>query len=149
MQNLNFPNYHFKYKKVKDKTYIFDIVRKKFYLLTPEEWVRQHILHYLIFTKKYSKNLIAVEKKIEINQTFRRFDVVVFNHNMQAYILIECKSPDVKISQSTFDQINQYNWLIKAPYLFLTNGMKHYICLVDFNKNNYQFIKELPENLYL
>ncbi len=143
-QKLNFPTYDFKLIKQDSKIYIFDIVRKKYILLNPEEWVRQHVLHYLITEKKYPVNLIAVEKQLIINQNKRRFDLVVFNRKMQAEILIECKAPEVQINQKTFDQANQYNWLLKAPYLFLTNGKKHYICQINFEQNKVQFIKELP-----
>jgi len=145
MQKLNFPAYEFQLKKQTDKVYIFDIIRKKFVVLTPEEWVRQHTLRYLIEEKKYPQNLIAVEKQLKINQTKRRFDIVVFNKNMQPEILVECKAPNIKITQITFDQANQYNWLLKAPYLFLTNGLKHYICQINFDENNYRFLPELPE----
>jgi len=146
MQTLNFPSYNFRLKKQANKVYIFDIIRKKFVVLTPEEWVRQHAIRYLKEEKKYPENLIAVEKQLEINQTKRRFDIVVFNRQMQAQILVECKAPGVNITQETFDQANQYNHLLKAPYLFMTNGLKHYICEIDFDKNHYRFLSELPEN---
>ncbi len=146
MQKLNFPEYDFKLKKQDGKLLIFDVIRKKNVVLTPEEWVRQHTLQYLIHDKNYPKNLIAVEKELQINQTKRRFDIVVFNRQMHPQILVECKAPSVKIAQNTFDQANQYNWLLKAPFLFLTNGMKHYICQIDFEANQFRFLKELPEN---
>ena len=146
MQKLNFPEYDFQLKKQDDKWLIFDPIRKKFYVLTPEEWVRQHTLQYLIQDKNYPKSLIAVEKELQINQTKRRFDIVVFNHRMTPEILVECKAPHIAISQKTFDQANQYNWLLKAPFLFLTNGLKHYICQIDFEANQFKFLKELPDN---
>ncbi len=146
MQRLNFPTYSFKYQHNANGTYIFDVIRKDYFLLTAEEWVRQHVIHYLIREKNYSTSLIAVEKQLNINQLKRRFDIVVFNKEMQAEILIECKAPEVKISQKTFDQANQYNWLLKAPYLFLTNGLKHYICQINFKDGNFEFLKELPSN---
>jgi len=145
MQKLNFPEYDFQLKKQDDKWLIFDPIRKKYYVLTPEEWVRQHTLQYLIQNKNYPKNLISVEKELQINQTKRRFDIVVFNHRMTPEILVECKAPHISINQKTFDQANQYNWLLKAPYLFLTNGLKHYICQINFETNQFQFLKELPE----
>jgi len=145
MQKLNFPVYNFKYKNTENKPYIFDIIRKGFYSLTPEEWVRQHMIHYLIQEKKYSPQLIAIEKQLNINGLKRRFDIVVFNKKLQPHILIECKAPTVPISQKTFDQANQYNWLLKAPFLILTNGLKHYICKIDFEQNKYQFLTEIPE----
>ena len=146
MQKLNFPTYDFQLKKQDDKWLIFDPIRKKYYVLTPEEWVRQHTLQYLIQNKKYPKNLIAVEKELQINQTKRRFDIVVFNREMCPEILVECKAPGIAITQKTFDQANQYNWLLKAPFLFLTNGLKHYICQINFEANQFKFIKELPDN---
>ncbi len=146
MQKLNFPAYQFRYKNRENKPYIFDIIRKGYYLLTPEEWVRQHIIHYLIEEKNYSPQLISVEKQLNINGLKRRFDVVVFNKKMQPFILIECKAPHIPINQNTFDQANRYNWLLKAPFLILTNGLKHYICQIDFEQNNYRFLKEIPEN---
>ena len=145
MQKLNFPQYDFQLKKQDNKWLIFDPIRKKYYVLTPEEWVRQHTLQYLIQNKNYPKNLIAVEKELQINQTKRRFDIVVFNHLMTPEILIECKAPHIVINQKTFDQANQYNWLLKAPLLFLTNGLKHYICQIDFEANQFKFLKELPK----
>ncbi len=145
MQKLNFPDYDFKLKQQAGRWFIFDPVRKKYYVLTPEEWVRQHVLQYLIIDKKYPLQWIAVEKELHINRTKRRFDIVVFNHEMKPEILVECKAPQVAVTQKTFDQANQYNWLIKAPYLFLTNGLKHYICRIDFMNNKYEFLKELPE----
>jgi len=145
MYELNFPTYHFKLEKRANKIYIFDEIRRQYVQLTPEEWVRQHTLHYLIQDKRYSKSLIAVEKQLMINQTKRRFDIVVFNRQMQPHLLVECKAPNIKINQKTFDQANQYNWLLKAPYLFLTNGLKHYICQINFKEQTYQFLKELPK----
>ncbi len=143
-QKLQFPAYDFKLKKQDSKIYIFDIARKKYILLTPEEWVRQHVLHYLINEKNYPVNLIAVEKQLIINQNKRRFDLVVFNRELKPEILIECKAPEVSVTQKTFDQANQYNWLLKAPYLFLTNGKKHYICQIDFEQKKLKFLTELP-----
>ncbi len=109
--------------------------------------MRQHVIRYLIDEKKYPENWIAVEKQLEINRNKRRFDIVVFNRQLQPQILVECKAPSVNITQESFDQVNQYNWLLKAPYLFLTNGLKHYICKIDFTENNYRFVPELPENI--
>ncbi len=146
MLKLNFPEYNFKLKKQDGKSLIFDPIRKKYYILTPEEWIRQHTLQYLILEKKYPISLIAVEKELQINHTKRRFDIVVFNREMTPEILVECKAPTIEISQKTFDQANQYNWLLKAPYLFLTNGLKHYICQIDFEANQFKFLKELPQN---
>ncbi len=146
MLKLNFPEYDFKLKQQDEKALIFDPVRKKYCVLTPEEWVRQHTLQYLIVDKKYPLQWIAVERELHINQTKRRFDIVVYNRQMNPEILVECKAPNIALTQKTFDQANQYNWLLKAPYLLLTNGLKHYICQIDFEANQFKFLKELPEN---
>ncbi len=146
MYKLNFPTYDFQLKKQNGKWLILDTIRHKYLVLTPEEWVRQHTIQYLIHDKAYPKNLIAVEKELKINQTKRRFDIVVFNKQMKPQILVECKAPNIPVTQKTFDQANQYNWLLKAPYLFLTNGMKHYICKIDFEANQFKFLKDLPKN---
>ncbi len=144
MQELNFPAYSFKYKNTQNKPYIFDVIRKGYYLLTPEEWVRQHMIRFLIEEKKYSPQLIAVEKQLEINGLKKRFDIVVFNKNMKPYILVECKAPHIKIDQQAFDQANRYNLLLKAPYLILTNGLKHLIFEINFEARQYRFLSQIP-----
>lgn len=145
MQNLNFPTYSFRFKNSENNVAIFDEIRKKFILLTPEEWVRQHTLHYLIQDKNYPKSHINVEKLIKINTLNKRYDIVVFQPNGEIFLLIECKAPEVAISQQTFDQIARYNLTLKAKYLMLTNGINHYFCQMDFENEKYIFLKELPK----
>jgi hypothetical protein len=145
MQKLNFPVYSFRFKNSKNKVSIFDEIRKKFILLTPEEWVRQHVIQFLLQEKKYPKSLINVEKLIKINNLNKRYDGVVFQPNGEIFLLIECKAPEVPISQNTFDQIARYNLVLKAKYLMVTNGMNHYFCQMDFKNEKYVFLKELPE----
>lgn len=145
MIKLNFPNYSFRFKNSENKTYIFDVIRKKFLLLTPEEWVRQHVLNYLIEDLKYPKSLINVEKLVNVNGLKRRYDIVVFNTDGSFFLLVECKAPEVQISQATFDQIAQYNFVLKAENLMVTNGLNHYFCQMDFENEKYVFLKELPE----
>ena len=142
---MNFPTYSFRFKNSENKVAIFDEIRKKFILLTPEEWVRQHTLHYLIQDKNYPKSHINVEKLIKINTLNKRYDIVVFQPNGEIFLLIECKAPEVAISQQTFDQIARYNLTLKAKYLMLTNGINHYFCQMDFENEKYIFLKELPE----
>jgi hypothetical protein len=144
MQNLNFPTYSFRFKNSENKVAIFDEIRKKFILLTPEEWVRQNTLQYLIQDNKYPKSHINVEKVIKINNLSKRYDVVVFQPNGEIFLLIECKAPEVPISQNTFDQIARYNLVLKAKYLMVTNGLNHYFCQMDFENEKYIFLKELP-----
>lgn len=145
MQKLNFPNYSFRFKNSENKVSIFDEIRKKFILLTPEEWVRQHVVQFLLQDKKYPKSYINVEKLIKINDLSKRYDVVVFQPNGEIFLLIECKAPEVPISQQTFDQIARYNLVLKAKYLMVTNGLNHYFCQMDFENEKYVFLKELPE----
>ncbi|HLO73337.1 MAG TPA: type I restriction enzyme HsdR N-terminal domain-containing protein [Flavobacterium sp.] len=145
MQNLNFPNYSFRFKNSENKIAIFDEIRKKFILLTPEEWVRQHVVQFLLQDKKYPKSYINVEKLIKINNLSKRYDGVVFQPNGEIFLLIECKAPDVPITQNTFDQIARYNLVLKAKYLMVTNGLNHYFCQMDFENEKYVFLKELPE----
>ncbi|MDO4728627.1 MAG: type I restriction enzyme HsdR N-terminal domain-containing protein [Bacteroidota bacterium] len=144
MQQLNFPNYEFRFKNNKNKLFIFDSVRKKFIQLTPEEWVRQHIVRYLVEDKKYPLSLINVEKAIKIGNLTKRYDVVVYNLDKSINLLIECKAPEVEITQNTFDQIARYNLVLKAQYLILTNGINTYTCQIDFEKERYIFLKEIP-----
>ena len=145
MQKLNFPVYSFRFKNSENKVSIFDEIRKKFILLTPEEWVRQHVVQFLLQDKKYPKSYINVEKLIKINDLSKRYDGVVFEPNGEIFLLIECKAPEVPISQQTFDQIARYNLVLKAKYLMVTNGLNHYFCQMDFENEKYVFLKELPE----
>ena len=144
MQNLNFPKYDFRFKSNKNKTLIFDIIRKIFVVLTPEEWVRQHVLQFLITEKKYPKSLINVEKQIKLHETIKRYDIVVFNSNGSIRIIVECKAPSIKTNQETFDQIARYNFVLNAEYLLVTNGLEHYNCQMDYQNEKYIFLKELP-----
>ena len=144
MQNLNFPSYNFRFKNSENKVSIFDDIRKKFIILTPEEWVRQHIVQFLLQEKKYPKSYINVEKLIKVNDLNKRYDIVVFKPNGELFLLIECKSPDVKITQETFDQIARYNLKLNAQFLMVTNGLNHYFCQRDFEKETYIFLEELP-----
>jgi type I site-specific restriction endonuclease len=144
MVSLHFPTYSFKIKSKENKPYIWDEIRKKYLLLTPEEWVRQHTVQYLIQEKKYSPDWMAIEKQFSINNIHKRADIVVFNKKMLPYIIVECKAPNVKITQETFDQIARYNLALDAKYLMLTNGLQHFYCQMNFEKKTYVFLEELP-----
>lgn len=124
---------------------VFDNIRRKFIVLTPEEWVRQHVVHYLLAEKHYPKSLINVEKMLKVNGLTKRYDVVVFNPDGSIKILVECKAPDVAISQTVFDQIARYNLVMEAEFLMVTNGLNHYFCRMDFEAEQYIFLKSLPE----
>jgi hypothetical protein len=145
MQKLNFPSFMFRFKNSENKVAIFDEIRKKFIILTPEEWVRQHVIQYLLQVKKYPKSYINVEKNIKINDLNKRYDIVVYQPNGSIYLLIECKAPEITINQQTFDQIAKYNLVLNAKYLMVSNGLNHYFCQMDFENEKYIFLKELPE----
>lgn len=144
MQKLNFPSFSFRFKNSENKLSIFDEIRKKFIILTPEEWVRQHVVWFLISEKKYSKNYINIEKSITINKRKKRYDIVVYKPDGSIFLLVECKAPDVVITQETFDQIARYNLVLKADYLMITNGLEHFFCQMDFIEKKYTFLQELP-----
>ncbi|SMC71607.1 type I restriction enzyme HsdR N-terminal domain-containing protein [Cellulophaga tyrosinoxydans] len=145
MQVLNFPAYDFRFKNTENKVYIFDVVRKKFVVLQPEEWVRQHVIHYLIFEKNYPLSLINVEKQLRVNNLKRRYDIVVFEPNGAIQILIECKAPEVSITQITFDQIARYNMQLQSEYLMVTNGLQHFYCKIDHKQEKYTFLENIPD----
>ena len=145
MQQLNFPIYNFRFKNSENKVSIFDEIRKKFIILTPEEWVRQHVVRFLLEEKKYPKSLINVEKVLSVNGLRKRYDVVVFNPDGSIFVLVECKAPEIKTAQATFDQIARYNLALKAQFLMVTNGHNHYFCQMDFENEKYAFLKELPD----
>jgi hypothetical protein len=145
MQQLQFPTYSFRFKNSENKVAIFDEIRKKFIIITPEEWVRQHVVQFLLQNKKYPKSYINVEKTLKINDLKKRYDVVVYNPDGSILILVECKAPEIKISQHTFDQIARYNMTLKSEYLMVTNGLNHYFCKMDYEKEQYDFLSELPD----
>jgi len=143
MFKLNFPSFEFNLKNRDNKSYIFDIIRKKFILLTPEEWVRQHVVSYLI-NHGVSKNHIGVEKKIIVNKLTKRFDVVVFRRDGSVKLLVECKAPNIKISKKVFDQTSIYNKNLNSEFMMITNGLVHYFFKIDNSTKTYNFIKEFP-----
>ena len=144
MQNLNFPKYNFRFKSNENKTLIFDIIRKKFVVLTTEEWVRQHTIHFLTSEKKYPISHINVEKQLQLNDMVKRYDIVVFNKDRTIKIIVECKAPSIKTNQQTFDQIARYNLVLKSETLMVTNGLEHFFCKMDFANKKYLFLKDLP-----
>ena len=141
---LNLPPYPFKIKQESSCRFIFDEIRKKYLVLTPEEWVRQHLVQYIIREKNYPKSLIKLEGGLRLNTLQKRTDVVVFDNRGHKILMIECKAPSVKITQEVFDQIARYNIVHRVPLLFVSNGLHHYYCKIDFEQKNYKFIEELP-----
>ncbi|NVO20009.1 MAG: type I restriction enzyme HsdR N-terminal domain-containing protein [Bacteroidetes bacterium] len=144
MQNLNFPLFHFRFDRKRDKELIFDPVRKKFVNLSPEEWVRQNMLCYLVEIGEVPLSLIGVEKQLLLNGLKKRFDLVVFDRSGIPVMLIECKAPSVGIKQEVFDQAARYNMQLKARYFLITNGLEHYCCKIDYQKGAYDFIEGIP-----
>lgn len=144
MQKLNFTEYTFRFKSSENKTLVFDEIRKKFVVLTPEEWVRINTVQFLLKEKNYPKSLINVEKQLKLNNTVKRYDTVVFNTDGSIFLIVECKAPSVAINQLTFDQIARYNLALEAQYLMVTNGLEHFYCQMDFENERYVFLKEIP-----
>lgn len=144
LQPLNLPPYPFKIRDDNGQLTLFDEIRKKNIVITPEEWVRQHFVQYLIRQKNYPKTLIKLEGGHKLNGMPKRSDIIIFNPEGQKILLVECKAPSVTIDQKVFDQIAHYNIVHKIALLAVTNGLKHYYCHIDFVKESYKFIEELP-----
>src|SRR5690606_17204591 len=144
MQKLNFPDYSFRFKNSENKIAAFDEIRKKFIILTPEEWVRLHTVQYLKVEKLFPLSYINVEKQLMLGKVIKRYDVVVFNAEGGIHLIVECKAPSIKITQATFDQIARYNMNLKAKYLMVTNGLDHFFCRMDYEAEKYIFLEELP-----
>lgn len=144
MEKLNLPTYSFNIKLIEQRKYIFDFIRKKFVILTPEEWVRQNFLKYLVDEKKYPASLIAVEKEFKLNDLSKRSDAVVYNRTGKPVLIVECKATNVKIDQNVFDQIARYNMKLNVDFLVVTNGLSHFCCKIDYEKKQYMFLKEIP-----
>lgn len=144
MYELNFPSYNVRVEKKNGMVSIYDVIRKKMVKLTPEEWVRQHVVHFLLEHKTYPATLMAVEVGMEIQTMKRRADIVCYDSQGNVVLVVECKAPEVKITQAVFDQIAQYNILLKSQYLLVTNGLEHYICKIDSEHKTYVFLEDIP-----
>ena len=146
MGNLNLLKYaeELQISKKEGKSFVKDIIRKKDIFLLPEELVRQCVIHFLISEIKISKNLMRVEKGIKVNGLFRRCDVIVYDRNALPLLIVECKSPSVKLDLKVFSQIAMYNIPLRVPYLMVTNGASNYFCKIDFQTENYEFLDFLP-----
>lgn len=145
MHRLNLPHFDFKVKKQNENVFIFDNIRRKFVRLTPEEWVRQHFIHYLINEKRVPPGLISVEKGLKINRLPHRSDIVVYNRVGVPWMLIECKSPEVALSHDALDQAGRYNLSLKVKYLVITNGLDHHVFHLDNDKGIFEMLNEIPE----
>jgi type I site-specific restriction endonuclease len=137
---LNLPPYPFKISNQNGQLFMFDEIRKKEVVLTPEEWVRQHFIQYLIKEKNFPRSLIKLEGGLKLNGNAKRSDIVIFNNKGEKILLVECKAPSVKVTQQVFDQVARYNWVHRIPLIAVTNGLQHYYCKIDFEKQRYDFI---------
>ncbi|MDN5202913.1 type I restriction enzyme HsdR N-terminal domain-containing protein [Fulvivirgaceae bacterium BMA10] len=144
MVKLNLPEYDFRITKSGGKLFIFDPLRKKNIVLTPEEWVRQHFIQYLINDLHYAKPLIKIESGLRYNNLPRRSDILVYDRKGQPFLIVECKSFEFKIDQKAFDQISRYNQTLKAPYIVVTNGMQHFCCQISHKDQSFEFLDNIP-----
>ena len=144
MRKLNLPAYDFKYRTEGEMTLVLDVYRKRFVKLTPEEEVRQRFARYLVEEKGFPASLIMTEYSLKLNKLSRRCDILVHKPAGHPVLLVECKAPEVNISQASFDQVARYNLAFKVSYLIVTNGLKHYCCQVDFNTEKISFLSEIP-----
>ncbi len=142
---LNLPDQEFRIERDQGgKLNIFDSLRKKFLVLTPEEWVRQHMIWFLINQFRYPRSLFALEKGLIYNTMSKRFDILVFDSEGSPFLLIECKAPEVKLNQSTLEQVAVYNTQIKAPYIGISNGLQHVFLSYDGKAQQYRQLSSIP-----
>ena len=144
MKKLNLPPFKYKLKRDKDSTKIFDIIRKKYLILTPEEWVRQHFIHYLIGTLGYSRSLISVETGLTYNQLKKRSDIIVYDNTGTPFLLVECKSADARISKQAVFQVSTYNQSVKARYIVVTNGLGFICAKSGESHEDFEWMESLP-----
>ena len=141
---LNLPPYPFKLQRQDDSILIFDELRKKHLVLTPEEWVRQHFVQFLILQKKYPRSLIKLEGGLTLNKLQKRTDILVFDREGKPQVLVECKADFIKITQDVFDQAARYNMVHRVKYMVVSNGLQHFCCELDYDNGSYCFLEELP-----
>ena len=145
MQQLNLPPYEIKIRETDGRRTILDILRRKYVALTPEEWVRQHFVHFLIEQKGYPATLLANEVQLNVGNKRLRADSVLYGSDLHPRMIIEYKAPTVSITQKVFDQISVYNMLLKVDYLVVSNGINHYVCKMNYENQKYFFLREIPE----
>ena len=145
MYSLNLPSYDTKIRKRGSIVEIYDTLRHKYVTLTPEEWVRQHFVNWLVSDKNYPSTLMANETSIKLNSMSRRCDTVVYNQHLEPLMIIEYKESNIPISQKVFDQIVRYNTVLKVKYIVVSNGINHFCCKMDYDRQSYDFLTDLPE----
>lgn len=144
METLNLPKTDLKIQRMGNRLMVFDILRRKFVVLTPEEWVRQHFIHFLIQQKGYNSACIANEVSLNLNNTRKRCDTVVFDAQACPIMIVEYKAPQIPITQTVFDQISRYNMKMKVRWLIVSNGMQHYCCRINYEGETYEFSPDIP-----
>lgn len=144
MLALNLPGFTPKIVEKEGKRIIFDFIRKRHVTLTPEEWVRQHFVNFLINFKNYPKELLANEVQVKLNRTSKRCDTVAYNHFLEPLVIIEYKAPTIPITNAVFEQIVRYNMVLHVKYLIVSNGLNHYCCKIDYINQSYCFLEEIP-----
>lgn len=144
MELLNLPKYNFKIIEKDQSKLIFDQIRKKYVALTPEEWVRQNFIMFLVSQLEYPKSLISIEKGLKLYKKFKRSDIVVYGKLGDPLLIVECKAPQIKINQKTFDQITRYNMALNVKFLVVTNGLEHFCCQLNFKDQSYLFLEKIP-----
>ena len=144
MFDLNLPKYEAKIIRRNEKHYIWDCLRRRYIALTPEEWVRQHFVHYLIEYKSYPAALLANEVSLRLHGMIRRCDTVLYDREVRPRMIIEYKAPHIPVTQQVFDQICRYNFVLQVDYLIVSNGLEHYCCRLDYKENNYTFLPQIP-----
>ena len=142
---LNLPDFDIKLAGTPNRPTILDILRRKYIALTPEEWVRQHFIHFLINYKKYPATLLANEVELKVGQKRLRADTILYSKDLKPLMILEYKAPHITITQKTFDQISVYNMLLHVDYLIVSNGLQHYCCKMDYNSKKYLFLEDIPE----
>ncbi len=145
MMQLNLPPYQIRVREVNGRKQIFDVLRRKYIALTPEEWVRQHFIHYLIEYKSYPATLLANEVPLQVGEKKVRADSVLYDNRLQPRMIIEYKAPTISLTQKVFEQISVYNLLLHVDYLVVSNGLETYICKMDYEKQTYTFLEAIPD----
>ena len=145
MNRINLPPYAIKLREEAGKRQIFDFLRCRYVALTPEEWVRQHFVHYLVEQKGYPKGLLANEMELRVGDKHLRCDTLLYNRELKPQMIIEYKKPDIELTQRVFDQITVYNFLLHVDYLVVSNGRQHYCCKMDYEKREYSFLESIPD----
>jgi len=141
---INLPPYKIKLREYNGKRQIFDVLRRRYVALTPEEWVRQHFVHYLMEHKGYPKGLLSNEVELAVGEKKLRCDTLLYNKVLQPQMIVEYKSPEIELTQHVFNQITAYNLLLHVDYLVVSNGLRHYCCRMDYERQTYTFLQDIP-----